>query len=122
MKRIRTRDAMDRRNAQARAKRLANRDEANRKAREVYAPRYAKRRKAWKYGLNVSDLAVLEAKKFCQACARAFYGHRTALTAQCIDHDHRTGSVRGAICRRCNIVLGLVQDDKGLLGALRSYL
>lgn len=40
----------------------------------------------------------------------------------CFDHDHNTGSFRGWICARCNIVLGLVKDNKELLKSLERYL
>jgi len=40
----------------------------------------------------------------------------------CFDHDHKTGLFRGWICKRCNTVLGKVQDDKKLLQSLIDYL
>lgn len=38
------------------------------------------------------------------------------------DHDHNTGRFRGWICTRCNIALGLVKDNIGLLEAMIKYL
>lgn len=40
----------------------------------------------------------------------------------CIDHDHVTGDIRGILCRRCNIALGLVHDDTNRLKGLADYL
>lgn len=39
-----------------------------------------------------------------------------------VDHDHRTGYVRGLCCRRCNKVLRDVRDDPDVLRSLAQYL
>jgi len=38
-----------------------------------------------------------------------------------VDHCHRSGKVRGLLCRRCNSILGLADDDLDLLGRLADY-
>lgn len=39
-----------------------------------------------------------------------------------IDHDHNTGKIRGLLCRRCNTVLGQLEDDPSLFRAAADYL
>lgn len=39
-----------------------------------------------------------------------------------VDHDARTGRIRGLLCRRCNTALGLLADDPARLRRLADYL
>jgi hypothetical protein len=39
-----------------------------------------------------------------------------------VDHDHVTGQIRGLLCRRCNSMLGHVQDNPSLLEKAIAYL
>jgi hypothetical protein len=54
-----------------------------------------------------------------QPTGEKLVGHHRVL---CIDHDHRSGAVRGALCHRCNTAIGLLKDDPALLRAAASYL
>ncbi len=33
------------------------------------------------------------------------------LGALCVDHDHVSGAVRALLCKRCNTMLGIVEDE-----------
>jgi hypothetical protein len=54
-----------------------------------------------------------------RACAICFEAVGERLN---VDHDHSTGKVRGLLCRRCNLLLGKVQDNETILASAINYL
>lgn len=72
---------------------------------------------ATKYGLTLEqfDALLLRQDNACAICSRR---HVTL----CVDHDHSTGEVRGILCRKCNALLGQVDDDPNLLARAIQYL
>lgn len=77
------------------------------------------------YGLTIEDYdrMVQEQGGVCAICrnpeSRSTNGRVHHL---CVDHDHRTGAVRGLLCRRCNRMLGVFKDDVTLLRDGLTYL
>ena len=69
-----------------------------------------------KFGLSLEDYqAMQQAQNFrCAVC-----GSEKRL---CIDHNHHTGQVRGILCYKCNLAIGLLQDDPSIFDALADYL
>ena len=61
--------------------------------------------------------------KQCEICGRTIENagqqHKHSL---CIDHDHKTGQFRGALCSRCNTGLGYFCDNPDLFRAAIAYL
>ena len=86
-------------------------------ARRQYGQRYELRKF---YGLTVEDYGrmVVEQNGLCAICKQP-ERQRTRLS---VDHDHKTGVVRGLLCHRCNRTLGGVNDDVSILLAAKEYL
>lgn len=70
-----------------------------------------------RYGLTMNQYKALEeATPVCPICLAPWSGD------DCIDHDHRTGEVRGLLCGRCNGALGRFDDDPDRLERAAAYL
>jgi hypothetical protein len=39
----------------------------------------------------------------------------------CVDHEHRTGKIRGLLCKPCNVALGNMEDSPLRLRAAADY-
>lgn len=66
--------------------------------------------KAAVYSISASDYnRIFEAQDGkCAICGT----HQSKLSKSlAIDHDHDTGVVRGLLCTKCNIAIGLMNDD-----------
>lgn len=73
-----------------------------------------------KYGLSPTQYReLLVSQGFsCRICRVTPLGDEKL----CVDHDHQTGAVRGLLCRKCNSVLGFVDDNPAVLIAAIAYL
>ncbi|MGZ4126862.1 MAG: endonuclease VII domain-containing protein [Actinomycetota bacterium] len=69
-----------------------------------------------RYGIDETDLAwlALQQADVCGIC-----GSQTRLH---VDHDHRSGKVRGLLCFNCNRGLGYIRDDVQVLRNAVQYL
>jgi len=68
------------------------------------------------YGMTPADLrAMLDAQDaVCAIC-------KSPLRKPIIDHDHRTGAVRGLVCNRCNCWLAPI-EAQGFIERALAYL
>ncbi len=80
----------------------------------------------WKYGISIEEKnAMLEKQGY--RCANKGCLTDKPMAARnednwLVDHDHKTGKVRGLLCNTCNLTLGALTDDIGKLQGLIDYL
>lgn len=93
---------------------------AARKGTNPHASNYT----AWKFalakfGLTPDDYYRLYADQdgVCAICRKAEPERRLA-----VDHCHSTDKVRGLLCRKCNMGIGLLGDDPKVIARAHSYL
>ena len=70
------------------------------------------------------DAILLTQGGGCFICHRKDGGYvRNGRIARlAVDHDHETGMVRGILCKQCNQLLGMANDDPEILRAAIVYL
>jgi hypothetical protein len=75
------------------------------------------------YGITLNDYYSMLALQggACRICKRKDSGHITRKNL-CVDHDHRTGRVRGLLCNRCNHAVGLFNDNPDICLSAAEYL
>jgi hypothetical protein len=68
-----------------------------------------------KYNITIEELKRLRSINNCGICGIAVFHHsKNKGNAAVIDHDHNTGKVRGILCVQCNIIEGMIRDEKHL--------
>jgi Autographiviridae endonuclease VII len=99
-----------------------NREKVNAWARRSYrrnAVKRAHKQRQRRHGLlphTEDELTKVQDGK-CPGCL-----NNLSEVTRHIDHDHATGKVRGILCQKCNMSLGLLKDDPEILIRLANYL
>jgi hypothetical protein len=76
------------------------------------------------YGISIAEFNQLFESQGgkCAVCENTLeVKGKGAFTAH-VDHDHKTGKVRGLLCQSCNFVLGHGRDDVNILVKAINYL
>lgn len=73
------------------------------------------RKRLARYGLTAQEFEDLTraSNGLCDSC-------KTRVGTS-IDHDHKTGKVRGFLCSQCNTALGLLGDNSDMIQRLLMY-
>jgi hypothetical protein len=71
------------------------------------------------YGISIEEYGILLKKQGgrCAICGKIPNGRDL-----CVDHDHKTGKIRGLLCHNCNTGIGQFQDNILLLQNTIKYL
>lgn len=75
-----------------------------------------------KYGITLEQLnqMMVDQNYRCRLCKRQF--DETGSYRPVVDHDHKTGIVRGLLHNNCNSGLGYFEDDPNLLESAWAYI
>ena len=78
------------------------------------------------YGLTLADYNAMLRKQAhrCSVCRRpeTIKSRGGQIRRLAVDHDHVTGTVRGLLCHRCNILVWAFEDNHTTLDAIKGYL
>lgn len=77
------------------------------------------------YNITLEEYNSLLVKQFnsCGVCGNGQSGTKHKNNTFCVDHDHKTGLVRGLLCHSCNtIVIPAVEYYLNRLDSAKKYL
>jgi len=85
---------------------------------EAYVRSQRNTRRKWQYGIDSDHFYKIldEQGGKCAIC-------KTVVDESAhIDHCHDTGTIRGILCRNCNVGIGMLQDSVEIIGSAVEYL
>jgi len=79
------------------------------------------------FGMSVNEYEQMLEKQggVCAICKQAetrIHCITKKVIRFCVDHDHKTGKIRGLLCTRCNLMIGHVNDNAPLLREAADYI
>jgi hypothetical protein len=75
-------------------------------------------KKNYKLTVEEFNLILIEQGGVCASCGTSEW----MKLGPTVDHDHKTGKVRGILCCRCNAAAGNVRDSSAIARKLAEYL
>ncbi len=79
-----------------------------------------------KYGMSISEYDLLweDQEGLCAICGQpeTMKHQNGSVLRLSVDHSHKTGKVRGLLCRQCNLMIGHAQDKPDILLKGAAYL
>jgi hypothetical protein len=87
---------------------------------KVYTQRSKRKIRLKNYGLTSEQFEqmVQDQNNLCAICEQPCSSGKLLA----IDHNHKTGKVRGLLCTRCNVRLGMIENVQAMRFKLRPFL
>lgn len=78
----------------------------------------------WVYGISGEDYQTLLQKQngLCAICKKVPMPRGNRSRHFCVDHDHKTGKIRGLLCDPCNIALAHLKEDPEIFRSAIAYI
>jgi len=74
----------------------------------------------WFYGISLEDYNEMFIKQ--NGCCKICKVHQSELTKKLhVDHDHKTGKIRGLLCHNCNLAIGRLKENPEIIAAALEY-
>jgi hypothetical protein len=72
-----------------------------------------------RYGIEINqyDSMLIAQNNLCAICNQSQTRRNLA-----VDHCHQTNRVRGLLCDKCNLALGMINDDLNIVESIKRYL
>ncbi len=64
------------------------------------------------YGVTLAEMIAKQGSAICPLCKKRL--------VDSLDHDHKTGQPRGALCRKCNLIMHYM-DDREWVARAEEY-
>jgi hypothetical protein len=77
------------------------------------------------FGISLDDYVIMLNRQNgkCAICGQAETHKRNGrVKALAVDHDHKSGKIRGLLCSDCNTGIGKLKDDQKILRKAADYL
>lgn len=99
---------------------------AHRSYKERHARKYRDFVLRKDHGIGVDEVERLENEQdgccaICRLPERDIHNVTRKVKNLAVDHDHKTGLIRGLLCAKCNRGLGMFLDNPTLLRAAADY-
>lgn len=80
------------------------------------------RRLKTQYGITLEDYKLLREQQFSRCAICGAHETKGQYGRLYVDHDHKTGKVRGLLCSHCNLGIGKFNEDVSIMNRAMIYI